>query len=191
VGYPAWNLLYYTLFCSLPPDENALEQRPAPVKDEVVVIETGTNHGCSSIVMAQALKDAGVNACLQTVDVSEEVVEIARNNVKLAGLEDQVRFHVEDSLPFLSSVVDREPGIDFILIDDDHSCEHVIEEFSIVLPSVMARQGTVYFDNTSSDGVAEALRHIQRRHGGNFVRFQNCSWWPPGNVIWQPDEADQ
>jgi hypothetical protein len=41
MGYPAWNLLYYTLLCSLPPDP--------------VVAEVGTNLGFSTIVLVPGI----------------------------------------------------------------------------------------------------------------------------------------
>ena len=67
LGYPAWNLLYYALFTSILPEQ-----------ESVVVLETGTNRGVSTIVMAQALKDLGVDAVLDTVEQDPERVEAAR-----------------------------------------------------------------------------------------------------------------
>src|SRR5204862_4360490 len=75
IGYPAWNLLYYALLCSLPPRD-----------DEYVVVETGTNRGFSTIVLAQALKDASVAGIVRTVDYDANVVREARENLARAGL---------------------------------------------------------------------------------------------------------
>ena len=45
IGYPAWNLLYYSVLCSIDPGE------------ESILIETGTNWGVSTIILGQALKE--------------------------------------------------------------------------------------------------------------------------------------
>jgi cell wall assembly regulator SMI1 len=57
----------------------------------------------------------------------------------------------------------------------------------LIHAKVVARRGKVQFDNSGRGGeVAEALRLIQERFGGNLVEFDNCSRRLPGNAIWQP-----
>lgn len=175
VGYPAWNLLYYTLLCSLPPE-----------MIEPVIVETGTNHGISAIVLAQALKDAGRRSVVRTVDIDPGVVEIARANVARAGLSEYVEFHVEDSLKYLKRLTGEVPAIHFAFLDGNHTYDHLRKEFGIIYAQVAACRGKVYFDNTTTGGVARALQFIRIAYGGNLVEFENCSWNPPGNVIWQP-----
>jgi predicted O-methyltransferase YrrM len=175
IGYPAWNLLYYSLLCSLPRDGR-----------QVVVVETGTNHGFSTIVLAQALKDLGLKSRVRTVDIDGAVSAIARENVARAGLQDWVEFHVENSLRYLSQLVREVDSVQFAFLDGDHRYEHVCKEFSVLYPSVVAARGKVYFDNTKSGGVALALRFIRKAYGGNLIEFPSCSWRPPGEAIWQP-----
>lgn len=174
LGYPAWNLLYYTLLCSLP-------------KADPVVVETGTNQGFSTIVLAQALIDGGVGGVVRTVDIDPEVVALARDHAERAGVAGRIRFHVGDSFAFLDRLPDEVDHVDFAFLDGGHTAGHVIGEFERLYPLVAACGGKVYFDNTSRGGVAKALRHIHRVHGGNLVEFPSCSWAPPGNAIWQPD----
>lgn len=174
LGYPAWNLLYYSLLCSL------------PRSGQPVVVETGTNRGFSTIVLAQALRDAGLGSVVRTVDIDPEVVKLAEQNLARAGLSDLVRFSVGDSLEFLRSLRREVDRVDFALLDGAHDAEHVVAEFDLIQPLVASCGGKVYFDNTSAGGVAEALRRIRAAHGGNLIEFANCSWAPPGNVIWQP-----
>jgi predicted O-methyltransferase YrrM len=176
LGYPAWNLLYYTLLCSLPPSDP-------------VVVETGTNQGFSTIVMAQALIDAGAGGVVRTVDVDPAVVEAARANAERAGVAGRIRFHVGDSRDYLAGLAGEVDHVDFAFLDGDHRAEAVVAEFERLLPLVTARGGKVYFDNTSRGGVARALERIRAAHGGNLIEFPNCSWAPPGNAIWQPHPA--
>jgi Methyltransferase domain len=187
IGYPAWNLLYYTLFTGLPTRLDAFGPEPAPVLDDIVVVETGTNRGASTIVMAQALADLRLDAVVQSVERDERRVEAARENVERAGLADHVRLNVGDSLAFLRDLVAREPHVDFVFLDDHHTEEHVLDEVAILYPKLLVRRGKIYFDNTSVGGVAEALRGVKRKYGGNLIEFPNCSALPPGNAIWQPD----
>lgn len=173
IGYPAWNLLYYCLLCGVS-------------GAEAVVVETGTNHGCSTIVMAQALVDAGVAGVVRTVDADARAVAVARGHAARAGVADRIRFSVGDSAAFLERLGSEVERVDFAFLDADHGADHVEREFALVHPLVAACGGKVYFDNTSSGGVAEALRRIRARFGGSMVEFANCSWSPPGNAIWQP-----
>lgn len=173
IGYPAWNLLYYALLCSL--------ARPEPV-----VVETGTNHGFSTLVLAQAVVDAGLGGVVRTVDADAGAVAVARGHAERAGLAGRIRFAVGDSLAFLERLAGEVERVDFAFLDADHEAGRVTAEFACVHPLVAACGGTVYFDNTSSGGVAEALRRIRARYGGSLVEFPNCSWAPPGNAVWQP-----
>jgi len=173
IGYPAWNLLYYSLLCGL-------------TRAEPVVVETGTNHGFSTIVMAQALIDAGCDGLVRTVDADAALVAVARAHAERAGVAHRIRFAAGDSVAFLEGLRAEVDRVDFAFLDADHRAGRVLAEFALVHPLVAACGGTVYFDNTSAGGVAEALRGIRARYGGNLVTFANCSWAPPGNAIWQP-----
>ena len=177
MGYPAWNLLYYTFTCSLPPDTRTVN-----------VVETGTNAGYSTIVLAQALKDRGLSVRVQTVDSDPRAMEVASENVAKAGLSEFVDFHLGDSCEFLRQYVAGHELIHFAFLDSCHEREHVIEEFRIIFRYLKPYHSTVFFDNTSDGGVAEALDIIKKRFGGNLVEFANCSWGPPGNAIWQPKQ---
>jgi predicted O-methyltransferase YrrM len=175
MGYPAWNLLYYTALCSLGPRDR-----------DLLVVETGTNWGFSTIILAQALKDAQGPGKVVTIDRDEGAVERAREHLAKAGLARWVEFNVadtEDRLERLASEVDE---VDFAFLDASHEFEHVRREFDLVQPLIERARGKVFFDNTTFDGVARALAYIRERYGGNLVEFDNTAWGPPGNAIWQP-----
>ena len=173
LGYPGWNLLYYTLLCSLN-------------SPQAVVLETGTNLGFSTIVLAQALRDSKRPGRVHTVEISQDFAEQARDHLEEATLADLVEIHVGDSLDLLPSLLSTFERLDFAFIDGDHSAASVEAEFQLILPLVRGCGGSVFFDNASGGGVAVALSLIRERHGGNMVEFPNCSWGPPGAVLWQP-----
>jgi precorrin-6B methylase 2 len=179
-GYPAWNLLYYSLFCSLPVESYGSTFELSKLRQDPVVVETGTNRGASTIVMAQALKDAGLASKVLTVERREHLQRVARKHVEAAGLSSHVTFHLGDSVEFLRGL----ESVDFLFLDDDHDFEHVMTEIEAIHDKL--REGAiVYFDNTLEGGVAEALQAIPERYGGNVIEFPNCSLGPPGNAIWQ------
>jgi tRNA G46 methylase TrmB len=176
VGYPSWNLLYYSLYSSLHFTDKRLP----------IILETGTNEGYSTIVMAQVLRDLQIPAKILSVEWHAENAEIARRNIEQAGLSDYVEIHVGDALAFLRECVQKYDHIDFVFLDDNHEYPHVRYEFDIIYRAVLACKGKVYFDNTARGGVKRTLDYIRRAYGGNIVEFLNCSWSPPGNAIWQP-----
>jgi predicted O-methyltransferase YrrM len=174
MGYPAWSLLYFTLLCSLPQGRRSY-----------TVIETGTNLGFSTIVLAQALRDLGAEGTVHTVDIDPQATAAAQKNVERAGLLPLVRFYTDDSLKILRQLGDELGLLDFVFLDGNHETTHVTKEFALVRPH-LAPGAKVYFDNTNTGDVALALERIHRKFGGNLLRFPNCSWSPAGNAVWQP-----
>jgi len=175
IGYPAWNLLYYSLLCSLPTDGR-----------NVVVLETGTNMGISTIIMAQALKDLDVPGIVHTVDIDDENINLAKQNVERAGLSEYVHFNNQNSISFLADFVEQKDYIDFAFLDSNHEFQHVWDEFSIIYPLIVASKGKVYFDNSTHRGVSKFLNILRKAYGGNIIEFVSCSWGSPGNALWNP-----
>jgi len=179
IGYPAWGLLYYALLCRLDPN------------DFNVVIETGSNLGCSSIVIGQAIRDSGARGVLHTIEIDEKNFARATENVRKAGLQDHVVLHLGDSLDVLPTILLQHERISMAFLDGDHHVRKVIGEFELILPR-LAGDSLVIFDNTyriadadEDQRVNGALRYILRTHGGNLVNFPYCSWYSPGMAIWQ------
>ena len=174
IGYPAWNLMYYSLLCTLPVG------RPA------IVIETGTNIGNSTIVLAQAIRDSGREGRVYTIEFDPQNAAIARKNIDEAGLSDLVESYIGDSTSLIRSITRSMKYIDFAFLDAGHDFTSVMKEFRAVCRKVRRARGMIYFDNTLAGDVALALRWIRLRYWGNIIEFANCSSSPPGNAIWQP-----
>jgi predicted O-methyltransferase YrrM len=176
-GFPAWNLLYYALLCSLKPDSFNL------------IVETGTNIGSSTIILAQALKDSGRDGLVRTVEIEPANHERAKLSAEKAEVVDRIEFYLGNSLEMLPSMADQPVQIAFL--DGNHLHDHVIHEFEIVLPRLKP-DALVIFDNTyqiADEGedprVHGALKSIQKLHGGNLINFPIASWYTPGFAIWQ------
>ena len=179
IGYPGWGLIYQLALCSLDPHRFN------------TVIETGTNHGCSSIVLAQALSDRGEGGVLHTVEIDTQVAEIARSNIAAAGLSGCVQQHVGASLEVLPSVLEQVEQVNLAFLDGSHLQKDALGEFDLVRPK-LAPGALVLFDNTyliAEEGedqrVHGALAVIEGRGDGNIVNLPFVSWYTPGVAIWQ------
>lgn len=172
IGYPAWGLLYYSLLCSLHPGEN-------------LVIETGTNHGASTIVLAQALLDRGVQGRVYSFEQDPRVLAIAAKNLQAAGVAHMVTLIEGDSTKTLPQFADRD--ITFAFLDGGHSYDVISREVDLLTPGVIRARGKFYFDNTLAGGVDQFLCELRRKTGGvGITEFAACSIGPPGNAIYQP-----
>ena len=179
IGYPGWNLLYYSVLCSM--DRT----------NENIIIETGTNWGCSTIVLGQALKDSGLRGHVYSVEIDPGNVKRAKANIRKAGVSSYITVVCDDSIAYLKKFLKEVERISFAFLDGCHSESHVVKEFSLIHPKLRDK-GIVYFDNIADvrvpgEGrrVYGALRKIMDKYGGNIIKFENVSWSTPGQAMWQ------
>lgn len=178
-GHPAWGIIYHvTLACLHPAGEN-------------VIVETGTNWGSSTIVLAQAIRDAGRGGRVHTIELDPKNHAKAKRRVARAGLEDLVEFHLGPSQEILPTIVPNLPSIRFAYLDGGHELETVLAEFAAV-EKKLTPGAVVMMDNTypiSGDGeparVSEALKEIVRIYGGSVINLPFVSWYTPGLAMWQ------
>nr|AHN97887.1 SAM-dependent methyltransferase [uncultured bacterium lac146] len=180
IGYPGWGVIYHLLLAHLDRGRNE------------VIVETGTNWGCTTIVLAQALVDAGCSGRVITFELDPANAEIARSNIAAAGLERHVELHVGDSRILLEEVLSMERSrLRAAFLDASHLHDDVLSEFETILP-MLAEDALVLFDNTyriadedEDQRVNGALKTIRKRHGGNLINLEFVSWYTPGLAIWQ------
>lgn len=179
IGYPGWSLLYDLLTTTLEPGED----NP--------IVETGTNWGCSTIILAQALVDAGVSGSVTTVEIDPQNFDRAKENLEAAGLTSRVRQVLGDAKIVLREGISDLPFVRFAFLDGCHLHTDVVEEFASVEPR-LAPGALVVFDNTyqiaepgEDQRVNGALKTIQARWGGNVINLPSVSWYTPGVAVWQ------
>lgn len=179
LGHPGWGWVYHTVLMLLADD------RPN------VVVETGTNVGSTSVIMAQAIIDSGRDGILHTIELDPEIHSEAKRRFDLAGVSGVIRAHCGDALKLLQEIVEGVDEIAIAFLDGNHFHDHVVQEFEIVVERLRP-DGVVIFDNTAliAEGAEDprvngALRTIMRRHAGNLVNFPFCSWYTPGIAVWQ------
>jgi predicted O-methyltransferase YrrM len=179
IGYPGWNLIYNVLLSHLNPEEFN------------IILETGTNQGCSTIILAQALRDSGCPGKVFTVELDRNNYEIALNNFIKAGVSDLIEATQASSFDFLKEFVETHTSLRIAFLDASHLFDDVIKEFETVLP-LFSEQSLAIFDNTYSiagphedQRVNGALKEILKLHGGNLINLEFVSWYTPGIAIWQ------
>jgi len=183
IGYPGWGVIYHLLLAHL--DRSRYE----------IVVETDTNWGCTTIVLAQALVDAGCAGRVITFELDPANADIARTNITTAGLEKRVELHVGDNRILMSDALRTETGLRVAFLDASHLYDDVLSEFEAILPK-LADDALVLFDNTyriaeehENQRVNGALKTIKARHGGNLINLQFVSWYTPGFALWQRQPA--
>lgn len=179
VGYPGWNLLYYILLSHLKPDEFN------------VILETGSNVGCSTIILAQALKDSNCQGRVYSVELLPENYQRAKNNLSEAKVLDYIDFRMGDSKEVLKNIQQEVSSIRVAFLDASHLFEDVFQEFELIYP-LLQDDSIVIFDNTyqiaephEDQRVFGALHKIKETYGGNLINFEFVSWFTPGVAIWQ------
>lgn len=179
IGYPGWGLIYHLLLSHL------------DRKREEIIIETGTNWGCTTIVLAQALIDAGCKGRVITFELDPDNASRAHTNLQAAGVSDRVELHLGDSRQNLPKALQGISGIRAAFLDASHLYNDVKQEFEIVLPK-LADDALVIFDNTyriADEGedqrVNGFLRDMLALYGGNLINMECVSWYTPGLAIWQ------
>ena len=185
IGYPGWGILYHLLLGHLKPDSDNL------------IVETGTNWGCSTIAMAQAVRDAKRAGGWSRSRSTGRRIRRRCNTWRPRGLSDLVTLRKTDSVAGLKRLAmelkDSDGSVRFAFLDGGHGKDLVLAEFEAVEP-LLERDALVVFDNTfpiaevekgDEPLVHEALQEVRSRWGGNLVNLPSCSWYTPGMAVWQ------
>lgn len=179
IGYPGWGVIYHVLLAHL--DRNR----------EEIIVETGTNQGCTTIILAQALVDAGCAGRVLTFELDEANLAKAKANIEAAGLSDRVQFVQGDSRATLPKALSGVGEVRFAFLDASHLHDDVMAEFQTVLPK-LSPDALVLFDNTyaiaephEDQRVNGALKTVVAEFGGNLINLEFASWYTPGLALWQ------
>jgi hypothetical protein len=136
-----------------------------------VIVETGTEKGLGSLVLAEALLKNGFGRLI-TIDMEPSSGLLIGE--KYGGVIERV---IDDSL----SAISRIDRIDLFIHDSDHSAEHEAREFDL-LSTRLSGGGIVLSDNSH---VTTELAKWSFRHGRRFIYFaeEPLNHWYPGAGI--------
>ncbi len=179
IGYPGWGLIHYRLLSHLDRSRNEF------------IIETGTNWGCTTLVLAQALIDAGCRGRVITFELDPANAQRVQVNLKAGGVAEHVEVHVGDSRALLPKALVNKSPIRVAFLDASRLYENIKQKFETLLP-ILADDALVIFNNTyriAEDGedqrVNGFLRHMQGLYGGTLINMEFVSWYTPRLAIWR------
>ena len=154
-------------------------------------METGTNLGMTTIILAQALIDSGCRGKVMTFELETENLTRAVLNFKKAGVENSIEQFQGDSLATLPKALKDIDKIRFCFLDASHLYSDVKAEFETVFPK-LSDDALVVFDNTfaiADEGedqrVNGFLKDLPQLYGGNLINMEFVSWWTTGLAVWQ------
>ena len=167
LGHPGWGWIYHTTLMLLDPS------RPN------VLIETGTNVGTTTILLAQAVLDSGRDAVVHTIEIDEEIHAEASRRFELAGVATVVQPHLGDSIEVLQRLVPEVDEIALAFLDGNHMHDHVVREFELVVDRIRD-DGLVVLDNTAliAEGDEDPRVHGALRTIVSMFGLLYCHLWP-------------
>ncbi len=107
-----------------------------------MALEIGTFTGYSAICMGRGLADGGI---LHTIDINDEIRDLASGYIGRAGLEKRIRMHTGDALKIIPAL---EGPFDLVFIDGEKS--EYREYYNLVLTKVK-KGGFILADNVLWD----------------------------------------
>ncbi len=109
----------------------------------LVILEIGTYTGYSAICLAEGLAPGGI---LHTIDINEELADMAKEYVEKAGFQEKIRIHTGDAIQLIPGL----PGpFDLVFIDADK--ENYSRYYEMVLP-ILQPGGYILADNVLWSG---------------------------------------
>jgi predicted O-methyltransferase YrrM len=135
------------------------------------VLEIGTLAGYSTINLARGIRPGGR---VVTLEYEPKHAEVARENLKRAGVDDRVEVIVGAALDTLPQLADRGETFDLIFIDADKENNVAYVEWaiklgrpgSVVVVDNIARMGRV-LEPAADDHQARAVRDMLEMMGAN------------------------
>ncbi len=108
-----------------------------------VVVETGTNIGCSTMYLAEAVKDNN-EGHVYTADTSIKLLKDARTNIDRAGLIEYVTIRNSTGVAMIESL----ERVDFAFLDsgEHHEYEIVKPEYEALVPKMPSGSVLVMHD---------------------------------------------
>lgn len=143
------------------------------------VVETGTDKGLGSLVIAAALLRNG-NGYLTTMDINPD------SGFLISGrYADVTQIKRGDSLSLISQLT---KPVDLFIHDSDHSVAHEVAEFRAVA-SHLAPSGLVLSDNSHMSGALPAWAESTGRTFAFFREQPEDHWYPGAGIgaAWYPE----
>ncbi len=156
-----------------------------------LVLEIGTNTGISTIIFAKAMHDSNIAGKVVTVDDDNKVLETARDQIDLVGMDKYIEICEGESLKALSKIMEKYPSFDLCFLDGSHAYDIVKKEFGQLKESChyFLFHDTQLFagvkklieelDNSSEFKLVEIKYPLGEKWSGGRIQFRSS----PGIVL--------
>lgn len=138
-----------------------------------LILETGTNTGVSSIVLAKAMRDSNILGKVVTVDYDKEVLKIARAQMIAEGMDEWIEIVEGESLDVLPQILTKYPHFDLCFLDGNHYYDIVKQEFELVKQNC---RYVLLHDSHTFEGVKKLVEELCNDVGCRVVQLV----YPPG-----------
>ncbi len=142
------------------------------------VIETGTRHGGSALFLAEALMARASQGKVISIDVDEESRQVQQHP--------SIDFVIGDSADAVTALaavssMPLDPGPIFMILDSDHSMDHVLKELELWVPFLNPGDTLIIEDTIINGhpvradfgpGPYEAVQEYLEKHPGELIHDQ-------------------
>lgn len=117
----------------------------------------GELYGGSSILMALAIKNSGLDAKVYTVDCDRGCLDQAKRNYERHGVQDIITQFEGTTDAWSGMFKNKGEKFQFVFIDADHSFKNTYNDI-LNYSQLLVSGGLLGFHDTNQDGVDEAIR---------------------------------
>jgi len=128
------------------------------------ILEIGTFTGYSAICLARGLEAGGV---LHTIEINDELKEMAMKYIAMAGLQDRIVLHTGDALKVIPSL-----GGPFDLVFIDGNKQEYLAYYQLVVP-LLRTGGYILADNVLWDGKVLSPLKSHDKYTRGIVAFND------------------
>ena len=139
------------------------------------ILEFGTNRGLSISILAGAVRDAGKNSTLVTMDLNGRLVEHAHRSLSELGLSRQIEFIVGEADVSCQKLTDAGRKFGFAFVDHSHRYDDVVKACRRLYELLVPGSFCLFHDyNDSREGTADYGVYTAVAHALDKNQFEFC-----------------
>jgi hypothetical protein len=144
------------------------------------ILEFGTNRGLSISILAGALRDAGKDSALVTMDLNGELAERARRSLSELDLSRHIEFMVGDADASCQKLLNAGRKFNFAFVDHSHTYDDVVKACRRLYQLLVPGSFCLFHDyndsreGTAGYGVYTAVAHTLDKNDFEFCGIYGC-----------------
>ena len=144
------------------------------------ILEFGTNRGLSISILPRAVRDAGKNGELVTMELDGRIAEHARRSLSELDLSRYIEFIVGDADVSCQKLIDAGRKFNFAFVDHSHTYENVVKACRRLSQLLLPGSFCLFHDyndsreGTAGYGVYTAVAHALDKNHFEFCGIYGC-----------------